>query len=148
MNQKNNWGFVLFIISFIFTLVGSLFFGINGQPKEMGLAIIAGFFGMVFSNLDKFEYFKGLGMEARMITLVDFHKIINERKNKTIKEIEDIVQDKSISNKIILDLTELTDEMKLISSFSLLGKGLPPGWKKISVDEFFESIGYQKKNDT
>jgi hypothetical protein len=113
----------------------------------MGLAIIAGFFGMVFSNLDKFEYFKGLGMEGRMRTLVDVHKIINEKRNKTIKEIEDYLQDKFISDKIILDITELTDEMKLISSFSLLGgKGLPTGWKKISVDEFFEK--YRQKSDT
>ena len=39
-------------------LIVPIYFGYVGKPTEMGLVIAAGFIGLVFSSLDKFESFK------------------------------------------------------------------------------------------
>ena len=47
-------------------LIVTIYFGYVGKPTEMGLAITAGFIGLVFSSLDKFESFKAGGVEAKL----------------------------------------------------------------------------------
>jgi hypothetical protein len=47
-------------------LIVPIYFGYVGKPTEMGLVIAAGFIGLVFSSLDKFESFKAGGIEAKL----------------------------------------------------------------------------------
>jgi hypothetical protein len=46
-------------------------FGSKDKPTEMGLAIVAVAIALAFANLDKLEFFKGAGFEARMRKVVD-----------------------------------------------------------------------------
>ncbi len=79
-----NW--YVFVPSFLFLLSGTLFFGVKEQPAEMGLAIIAGAIGMAFSSLDKFEFFKGAGFEAKTREL---RKVVTEG-NETLERLRTV----------------------------------------------------------
>jgi hypothetical protein len=57
---------ILSVLSAITLLFVSIYFGYVGKATEMGLAIAAGFIGLVFSSLDKFESFKAGGVEAKL----------------------------------------------------------------------------------
>ncbi|MEJ1438483.1 MAG: hypothetical protein RPU61_14440 [Candidatus Sedimenticola sp. (ex Thyasira tokunagai)] len=52
-------------------LVGGLIFGINKQPAEMGLFIVACSICLAFANIDKIAKFKGAGFEAEMRKAVE-----------------------------------------------------------------------------
>lgn len=78
-----NW--YIFVPSFLFLFCGAVYFGNKGQPAQMGLAIVAGAIGMAFSSLDKFEFFKGAGFEAKTREFkqaVDEGKIILDKLRK------------------------------------------------------------------
>lgn len=57
---------ILRVISAIVLLFVPIYFGYVGKTTEMGLIIGAGFLGLVFSSIDKFESFKAGGVEAKM----------------------------------------------------------------------------------
>lgn len=57
---------IIEFISFSTLFLGSLYFGFNGQPTEMGLAIVCGFTGFALVNLDKFSKIKAAGFEAEL----------------------------------------------------------------------------------
>lgn len=76
-----NWW--VFVPSFLFLMLGTIYFGVKEQPAEMGLAIIAGAIGMAFSSLDKFEFFKGAGFEAKTREL---RKVVDEG-NETLERL-------------------------------------------------------------
>jgi hypothetical protein len=59
--QKINKVFCIVLI-----LGPALFFGYNGKPAEMGLALISGSIAACFINLEKFSSFKGGGFEAQL----------------------------------------------------------------------------------
>ena len=50
----------------IIILGPALYFGVIGKPAEMGISIIASSLVLVFMNIDKFEFFKGGGFEAKL----------------------------------------------------------------------------------
>ena len=61
-----NLNFWLFLISFSCLLIFTLTFGLLGKTREMGIAILACAICMAFSQIDKIEFFKAAGFEARM----------------------------------------------------------------------------------
>ena len=67
MNLKEKtFELILRVLSAVTLLFVSIYFGYVGKATEMGLAIAAGFLGLVFSSLDKFESFKAGGVEAKL----------------------------------------------------------------------------------
>jgi hypothetical protein len=66
---RGNFSKLLFIVSFFYTLVLTLCFGVWGMPTEMGFVIASGGLCMIFTNLDKIVKFKGAGFE------VEFEKL-------------------------------------------------------------------------
>ena len=54
------------LVSFVVLLGGSMLLGLLGKPAEMAVAVVAGAFGLCFTNLDKIKEFKGAGFEAKM----------------------------------------------------------------------------------
>lgn len=75
--EKTEYGFNFWIAipAFIFLFLGTGYFGYEGKPVEMGLMFAIGAFGMVFSCLDKFEFFKGAGVEMK---LREFRQVVDE----------------------------------------------------------------------
>lgn len=60
-----SWKDWVFGISFLFMLVFTTIFGLQGKSTEMGFAILAGLFGMGFSHLDEIVEISGLGIKLR-----------------------------------------------------------------------------------
>lgn len=58
--------FILFLITAIFTLGATFYFGSIGQYQAIWGVLGAGFLIMAFSNIDKLSRFKGAGFEAEM----------------------------------------------------------------------------------
>lgn len=54
------------ILSIIFIVVPTMYFGYIGKATEMGLALLMGTLVATFINLDKFSSFKGAGFEAQL----------------------------------------------------------------------------------
>lgn len=84
------WGFIKKIIRAIFIatiIMGPvLYFGIIGKPTEMGISIVASSLVLAFINIDKIEFFKGGGFEAR---LRDIEKV-KEEAYSTIEELKKV----------------------------------------------------------
>lgn len=53
-------------VGFIYLIIGSLYFGLHGQPAEMALAIVGGAICLCFVNLDKFQEISGAGFSAKL----------------------------------------------------------------------------------
>lgn len=52
---------------YIILILGpSMYFGINKMPTEMGIAVVASALVLAFINMEKFEFFKGAGFEAKL----------------------------------------------------------------------------------
>lgn len=62
---------VIFLLSIIFTLTFSVYFGRKKQVKEMWAIIVAGFLVMAFCNLDRIIRFKAPGFEAEIQQRID-----------------------------------------------------------------------------
>ncbi len=75
-----NINFWFFIISFSLLFIFTLLFGILGKTKQMYAAIIACAIGMAFSQLDKIDFFKIVGFEAKMKKYVEETTIKNMQK--------------------------------------------------------------------
>ncbi len=54
------------LLAFAFIVTGSIFFGYLELPTEMGLAIVAGAIALAFAYIDKLDWFKAAGIEAKM----------------------------------------------------------------------------------
>lgn len=93
--SENSFNLLIAIPSFIFLFVGTGYFGYVSKPVEMGLAFAIGAFGMGFSCLDKFEYFKGAGVEVKLKKFqqaVDKGKLIlEELRNTTLFSAESVL---------------------------------------------------------
>jgi hypothetical protein len=74
-DSKTGFNLWIAIPSFVFLFGGTGYFGYEGKPVEMGLMFAIGAFGMVFSCLDKFEFFKGAGVEMK---LREFRQVVDE----------------------------------------------------------------------
>lgn len=96
MNALN---LLLSVISFAVLLAGSLYFGVHGQPAEMGLAVVAGALGVALSNLDKFESFKGAGFEAKLRSAI-------EEAYATTKSLKSLAR---VMGKTIFDILAVED---------------------------------------
>jgi hypothetical protein len=66
MTDTPSYLIVIQIVSYVVLLGVSPLLGFLRRPKEMGVCVLAGFFGLAFSNIDKIERFKGPGFEAVM----------------------------------------------------------------------------------
>ena len=64
--DEKTFDVILRVFSAIVLLFVPIYFGGVGKTTEMGLIIGAGFLGLVFSSIDKFESFKAGGVEAKM----------------------------------------------------------------------------------
>ena len=60
-----------FLLSLFATIAAVGYFGVRGQPAEMGIAAVAGGLCMAFANLDKFERFSGGGFSAELRKRID-----------------------------------------------------------------------------
>lgn len=78
------------VISFVFLMLGSFFFGYAGKPTEMGLCILAGALSLAFANIDKISKFKGAGFEAEMRDKVEA-MVAKEAEPSTDREAAGIV---------------------------------------------------------
>ena len=52
--------------SFLLLIAAPMYFGIEGKPAEMGLAIVVGALALAFTFLDRIESFKGAGFEMKL----------------------------------------------------------------------------------
>ncbi|WP_236727772.1 hypothetical protein [Aliivibrio fischeri] len=66
LDINRQFNMILRAISAIILLLVPIYFGYLGKTTEMGLLIVSGFLGLVFSSLDKFESFKAGGVEAKL----------------------------------------------------------------------------------
>lgn len=116
-----------FLISFTFTIVGTSVFGWLSKPTEMGLVIVAGAFGMAFSNIDKFKKVSGAGFSAEL-------KEIKEKTNEANITFENI---KNLSGRLVASIQEL-----MISDNSLGGIGSPEMLMiKKNLDKLIDQFG-------
>lgn len=67
--KKNNT--LILIISLLLILVPTLYFGLVGRAAEMGVALAAGALSAAFLNFDKFQSFKGAGIEFELKKAVE-----------------------------------------------------------------------------
>lgn len=61
----------------------AVMFGIQAKPQEMGIIVVAGAIVLAFINIDRIEYFKGLGFEAKMKKAI-------ENVNATIEQLRKV----------------------------------------------------------
>ncbi|GEM_PF-2016713 len=80
---------VLQVISAIVMLIVSLYFGYEGKPTEMGLTIAAGFLGLVFANLEKFQSFKAAGVEAQL-KVEQIEAVLEKETEDPTEEIDEV----------------------------------------------------------
>ena len=64
--ENFNLNTILQLVSISIMFGASFYFGYMSQPAEMGLAIVAGALGLVFSNLERFSEFSGAGFSAKL----------------------------------------------------------------------------------
>lgn len=89
---KRIWKYIVKPILICIIVMGpALFFGYNGNSMAMGFSIVSGSLVIVFCNMDKFEFIKGAGFEAKL-------KAVNEAyaKLESVKEISAILLSFSI----------------------------------------------------
>lgn len=60
-------------------MAGALFFGLRGQPAEMGICVVAGALSCAFANLKNFDSFQGAGFAAQLRKRVDDQAITIEQ---------------------------------------------------------------------
>jgi hypothetical protein len=79
---------VLQVVSAFVMLITSLYFGYESKPTEMGLTIVAGFLGLVFANLEKFQSFKAGGVEAQL-KVDQFEAILEKETEAPTEEVDE-----------------------------------------------------------
>lgn len=76
------------LLSIIFIVAPTMYFGYVGKPTEMGIALLMGTLVSAFINLDKFSSFKGAGFEAQLKEA----KETVEKAQVTIEILKEILQ--------------------------------------------------------
>lgn len=125
-----------FLVSFLFTITATPIFGYLSKPAEMGLVIVAGAFGMAFSNIDKFKKVSGAGFSAEL-------KEITEKTNEVKITYENI---KNLTGNLVASIQEL-----IISDNSIGGIGSPEMILiKTKLDKLISQFNLDEKelNDT
>lgn len=79
---------VLQFVSAFVMLFAPLYFGYGGKPTEMGLTIAAGFLGLVFANLEKFQSFKAAGIEA-LLKVEQIEAVLEKETEAPTEEIDE-----------------------------------------------------------
>lgn len=74
---------ILFVISIIAVITIATLMGFNGMRVEMGIIIGLGIAIWFFLTIEKFDYFKGAGIEAKL------NKAVNDA-NATIEELREL----------------------------------------------------------
>ena len=107
LKEKDNpWSKIVIAL----LIVGPAFyFGSVGKPTEMGLSIVAGAIASCFLSIDKIEFFKGAGFEAR--TREEVKKVVDEA-------VATIEQLRSLGEPVIMALLKIIVYHKRIAGLS------------------------------